>query len=356
MKLFRKILLHAALAIGAALFAIPFLWMTATALKPIEQTMSMPPTWLPWAYYLRAPGGELQPVRLAELVTKESYLLKPQSPDVPARISSVMPKTGSFTPIPASREHPHYAVVNSQGELLAVDASQVVRRIQPRWENFSGAIKAMHEFPAYLYNTLALCFLTVFGTVLSSALTAYAFSCLKWRGRDFLFALCIATMMVPFPVVMVPLYGLFKGLGLLGTSAPLWIGSFCASAFNVFLLRQFFKGIPKDLIEAARIDGCGEFMIFFKIVLPMAKPALKVVALFQFIGTWNDFLGPLIYLTDQKDFTLALGLQALQSQHGGTEWHYLMAASLMITLPVIVIFFFMQKTFIEGIAMTGMKG
>jgi multiple sugar transport system permease protein len=171
-----------------------------------------------------------------------------------------------------------------------------------------------------------------------------------------MFMVCLATMMVPFPVVMVPIYCMFRWLGWIGTLKPLWVGSFFAGAFNVFLLRQFFMTIPKDLSEAARIDGCSEFRIFWQIILPLCRPALMVVALFQFMYTWNDFLGPLIYLTKQDDYTLALGLQLFQSQHGGTEWHYLMAASTLVALPIIVLFFFTQKTFIEGISMTGIKG
>ncbi len=163
-------------------------------------------------------------------------------------------------------------------------------------------------------------------------------------------------MMIPFPVVMVPIYCMFRWLGWIGTLRPLWVGSFFAGAFNVFLLRQFFMTIPKDLSDAARVDGCSEFRIFWQIMLPLCRPALMVVGLFQFMGTWNDFLGPLIYLTDQRDFTLALGLQFFQSQHGGTEWHYLMAAGTLVALPIIILFFFMQKSFIEGISMTGLKG
>ena len=134
------------------------------------------------------------------------------------------------------------------------------------------------------------------------------------------------------------------------------MGSFCAGAFNVFLLRQFFMTLPKDLSEAARIDGCSEFRIFWQIILPLSKPALMVVGLFQFMATWNDYMGPLIYLTNQKDFTLALGLQFFQSQHGGTPFNYVMAASTLVLLPIIVLFFFTQRTFIEGISMTGIKG
>jgi multiple sugar transport system permease protein len=154
---------------------------------------------------------------------------------------------------------------------------------------------------------------------------------------------------------MVPIFGLFKHLGWIGSFKPLWVPAFFAGAFNVFLLRQFFLGLPKDISEAARIDGCSEFQIFLWVILPLCKPALLVVALFQFMFTWNDFLGPLIYLTRQEDFTLALGLQSFQSQNGGTEWHFLMAASTLVVLPVIVLFFFTQRSFIEGIAATGGK-
>jgi multiple sugar transport system permease protein len=155
---------------------------------------------------------------------------------------------------------------------------------------------------------------------------------------------------------MVPQYGIFRSRDWIGTLTPLWIGSFTAGAFNGFLLRQFFMTILRDLAEAARIDGCSEFRIFWQIILPLARPALTVVALFQFMVTWNDFLGPLIYLNDQENFTLALGLQFFQSKSGGTEWHFLMAASCLVVLPVIVVFLFAQRSFVEGIATTGLKG
>jgi multiple sugar transport system permease protein len=172
----------------------------------------------------------------------------------------------------------------------------------------------------------------------------------------------LSTMMVPFPVTMVSLFVMFRWLGehtgmpWLGTFKPLWVPAWFASAFNIFLLRQFFLTIPNELSEAARIDGCSEFGIFYRIVLPLARPALSVVALFSFMGTWNDYLGPLIYLQRPEQFTLALGLQNFQSQQGGTPWHLLMAASLLIILPVLALFFLAQRTFIEGIATTGTKG
>lgn len=230
------------------------------------------------------------------------------------------------------------------------------------WENFATAFNYNEEnigykpFAVYGRNTLIICILAVSGTVISNALVAYSFARLKWPGRDFAFALTLATMMVPFPVLMVPLFGLFKDFGWVGTFKPLWVPAWFGGAFNIFLLRQFFRTIPAELSEAARIDGANEFGIFYKVIVPLAKPALAVVALFSFMATWNDFLGPLIYLQNQKSFTLALGLQAYQSQAGGTAWNLLMAASVMVVLPVIVLFFFAQKQFIQGIAATGLKG
>jgi len=213
----------------------------------------------------------------------------------------------------------------------------------------------MGHFWRYAGNSLFLAIVTVIGTVTSSALAAYGFSRIEWKGRDKVFVILLATMMIPFPVIMVPLYTLFKELGWIGSFKPLWVPAFLAGAFNVFLLRQFFLGIPKDLTEAARLDGCSEFRIFWQIILPLAKPALLTVALFQFMATWNDFLGPLVFLVRQEQFTLALGLQNFQSAFGGTEWHWLMAGSTLVVLPVIVLFFLTQRTFIRGISPTGFK-
>jgi multiple sugar transport system permease protein len=224
-----------------------------------------------------------------------------------------------------------------------------------QWHNYPDAIHAMGYFWRYALNSLFLCVMTVVGTVTSSALAAYGFSRIAWRGRDQVFLVLLATLMIPYPIIMVPIYSLFKSIGWIGTFRPLWVPSFLAGAFNVFLLRQFFLTLPKDMTEAARIDGCSEFQILTRIVLPLSRPALLVVAIFQFMATWNDFLGPLIFLTRQQDFTLALGLQSFQSQNGGTPWNQLMAASTLVTLPVIVIFFLAQRTFIEGIASTGGK-
>ena len=230
------------------------------------------------------------------------------------------------------------------------------------WGNFKEAVITGHEtvgyypFVVYFRNTLVLCVLIVSGTVASNSLVAYAFSRLRWPGRDFAFAVTIATMMVPFPVLMVPTFALFRHLDWIGTYRPLWVPAWFGSAFSIFLLRQFFRTIPFELSEAAKIDGASEWRIFRSVILPLSKAALAVVALFSFMGSWNDFLGPLIYLLDQKTFTLSLGLQFYQSQNGGTQWNLLMAASTSIIAPVIILFFFTQRLFIQGIAITGLKG
>ena len=232
----------------------------------------------------------------------------------------------------------------------------------PQWHNFGDAFTYNSDklgyipFLVYGRNTLMLAILTVSGTVISNALIAYGFARLRWPGRDFVFALTLATMMVPFPVLMVPIFSLFQKLHWIGTFRPLWVPAWFGSAFNIFLLRQFFATIPFELSEAARIDGCSEWAIFRQVILPLARPALSVVALFTFMATWNDFLGPLLYLSHQNMFTLGLGLQAFTSQNGGTEWNLQMAASMLIVAPVLILFFFTQKQFIQGIAVTGLKG
>ena len=231
-----------------------------------------------------------------------------------------------------------------------------------RWENYSEVFSRDNaNFALYARNTLIVAILCVAGTVLSSSLAAYAFARIPFRGRGVLFAITLATMMVPFPVIMVTTFAIFRWIGehtpfqMLGTLRPLWVPMWFGHAFNIFLLRQFFRTIPQELSDAARIDGCGELGIYWRIIMPLSRPALAVVALFTFMGAWNNFLGPLIDLQRPEQYTLALGLQAFQSSHGGTSWNLLMAASLLVLLPVILLFFLTQKTFIQGIATTGIK-
>ncbi len=223
-----------------------------------------------------------------------------------------------------------------------------------RWHNY---VEALQSFPFLLYlrNTLFVCALVVVGTVLSSALPAYGFARLRWKGRDVLFLIMLATIMLPAQVTMLPVFVLFRTIGWTGTYLPLVVPPFFGSAFAIFLLRQFFLTIPQELSDAARIDGCSEWRIFWQIIVPLSVPALATVALFAFIGAWTDFINPLVYLTDENTYTLAVGLQTFVGRHS-SEWNLLMAAATVVTLPLMVVFFFTQKLFIEGITLTGIKG
>jgi multiple sugar transport system permease protein len=222
------------------------------------------------------------------------------------------------------------------------------------WSNYP---RAMHYIPFALYtwNTLRICLFCVIGTTLSCSLVAYSLARLKWRWRNWIFYSLLATMLLPGQVTMIPTFIIFKWLGWIGTPLPLIIPSFFGNAFSIFLLRQFFMTLPQELSDAARMDGCSDWGIFWRILMPLSKPALATVGLFTFIGSWNDFLGPLLYLNDERTYTLSLGLQMFVGQHGA-EWAMLMAASTVMTLPIVILFFFTQKTFIQGIAVTGMKG
>ncbi|MEI6431181.1 MAG: carbohydrate ABC transporter permease [bacterium] len=222
------------------------------------------------------------------------------------------------------------------------------------WENYPAALLSF-PFWTYLKNTLMICVGTVTGTLVSAALPAYGFARLRWRGRDAMFYLMIATIMLPAQVTQLPIFLIFRSLGWTGTFLPLIVPSFFGNAFSIFLLRQFFLTIPEELSDAARMDGCSEWGIFWRILLPLSKPALATVALFAFMGAWTDFQGPLIYVHDEAQYTLAIGLSSFLGRHGG-QWNLLMAAATVVTIPLIVAFFFAQRTFIQGIAVTGMKG
>jgi multiple sugar transport system permease protein len=222
------------------------------------------------------------------------------------------------------------------------------------WDNY---IRVFERIPylRFMSNTLYITVLSVIGQIISSTLVAYSLTKIDWHGKRIIFPIVIATMLIPYQVTLIPLYIIFQKLHLVGTYWPLIIPAFTGAPFYIFLLRQFFMTLPDSLVQAARIDGAREFNIFVRIVLPLCKPAIASVAIFTFIATWSDFLGPLIYLNDNKMYTLTLGLQAFMAEHY-VEWDLLMAASVLFTLPIIIIFFFAQKYFIEGIALTGIKG
>lgn len=236
--------------------------------------------------------------------------------------------------------------VRDNGQLAAAAAKygnnyRDVLRLVPFWR--------------YVNNSVVLVVLNVLGQMLGSSLVAFAFARLRWPGRDAYFVLVLATLMIPPQVTMIPVFLIFKQLGWYNTLYPLWVPAFFGSAFYIFLLRQFMKGIPRDLEDSARIDGCGYAGIYARIILPLIKPALAAIGIFTFMATWNEFMMPLIYLSDQELYPLSLGLFALQAFQ---RYNYglMMAASVLMTLPVIAVFFLAQRYFIQGVTLTGLKG
>lgn len=217
------------------------------------------------------------------------------------------------------------------------------------------------DFWRYFFNTLVISGLSVVGTLFSCPIAAYGFSRLRWSLRDPLFFFCLSTIMLPFVAVMIPTYVLFRSFNWIGNMnilwgwAPLIIPAFGGNPLYIFLLRQFFLGIPVELSEAALIDGATEFQIFTRVILPLARPALVTVSIFTFVGNWTDFVAPRLFITQKTQYTLSLGLLDYFSLHQ-TEWTYLMAACVVFVLPVMVLFFFAQRLFVEGISLTGIKG
>lgn len=222
------------------------------------------------------------------------------------------------------------------------------------WNNYVLGWTAL-PFNLYLLNTCLVTFSNVVGNLISCSLPAYAFARLNARGSNILFMLVLATMMVPFQVTMIPIFILFSKIGWVNTLLPITVPAWFGWPFSIFLLRQFFMSLPRELDEAARIDGCSYFRIYWNIILPLSKPALATIAIFGFIGNWNNFLGPLIYLRSQELYTLALGLNLFRGQYV-TYYNQLMAVSLLALAPILIVFFFTQRTFIQGIALTGIKG
>ncbi len=432
----RRTVIHLVLATGAAFFLLPLVWMIATSLKPLDQTMQKPENlrkaFVATGYHAVIDGTEYDVTRRPIDLAKEGPLWivrpRPANDETPFSAGELTLLFGpdkwkdilSFTdeerrqmnaPVTSrvkvladsskNRYDPAAGTLHLRsGRVVAVDLVRTITppadgaglwlvrewrsedtntravsspfvKVDRQWdivpdsairtapkfipENYPVALERVH-FGRSLGNTLFLCLMAVCGTVVSSVIVAYGFAFLEFPGRKALFALTLATIMVPFVVTMVPVYMLYRSLGWVGTFKPLWVATWFGNAFFIFLLRQFFLGIPKDLLDAARIDGCSELEILWNVVAPLSRPVIAMVALFTFLGTWKDFLGPLIYLNHEKQFTLSLSLQTFQSAHGGTPWHLLMAASTVFSLPLIVLFFFTMKTFIRSVTMTGIKG
>jgi len=222
---------------------------------------------------------------------------------------------------------------------------------------FQNYKKALEYFPFFRYfkNSLLITFGTILGTLLSCSLVAYSFSKLRWWGRNFFFYLMIGTIMIPFAVTIIPQFIIFEKLGWINTFLPLIIPSFFGTPLYIFLIRQFFQTIPDELLDAARIDGASEFQIFLQIMLPLCKPVLFLITLLQFLASWNNYMGPLIYLTDESKYPLSLGLPQFLDRYG-THWNWMMAAATVSIVPIIIFFFFAQSYLIEGIKLSGLKG
>lgn len=337
---------HGIIIFFGLFFLVPFLWMLLTAFKSDQDVSHTPPRWLPYdnvrvkvngeefPLYQVKIDGEIRLLAATRIAEGWGYFLDPENP---AEIIEVKLQQGA--------------------ERMA----EPLMEISFRWQNFPDAMQRGSRptvgtsFWTYFRNSLIIAIFAIVGTLLSNTPVAYAFARIKFPGRNIFFVLVLATMMLPFQVTMIPLYLLFNEYLHWGdTFLPLIIPSFFANAWDVFLLRQFFRTIPEEMCDAARVDGASEFQIFTKIALPLSVPVLATVTVFTFLWAWNDFTGPLLFLTSPKNFTMALGLQDFQGQHS-MVWNQMMAAATIFTVPIIVAFFFAQKTFIQGIKLTGLK-
>ncbi|HNV21518.1 MAG TPA: carbohydrate ABC transporter permease [Candidatus Hydrogenedentes bacterium] len=327
-KALQPLLIYAVLLALSAVFISPFLWMLSTSLKHESRIFPKPgepPQWIPTTARVDAGG---RPVVVYE--GREGVDLGPD-------------EMGRHVLRIGATETPAWP-----GDF------EVRQRIGLHWQNYADAFHKM-AFWQNLRNTLFICVTVVLGTLVSCSLVAYSFARIPWPGRDTVFILVLATMMLPYQVTLIPLFAMYRELGWVGTFKPLIIPAFFGTPFYIFLLRQFFLGVPQDLSASARIDGCNEFGIYLFIMLPLSKPALATTALFMFLFQWADFLSPLVYLQDDRQYTLAIALQQFQSHHE-SAWGPLMAMSSVITIPIIILFFLTQRTFIQGITLTGLKG
>ena len=342
----RSFFSHTTIIFIGLFFLIPFLWMVLTAFKSSQDVFHTPPRWLPYDNLMVDVNGELLP------------LYNVQTADGVKQLAAVkiLEGVGTFVD-PSDPSQPMDYEIQQGNTKIA----EPIMHISFNWQNFPDAMERGSRpgigasFWVYFKNSLIIAFFSIVGTLFSNTPVAYAFARLKFPGRDLLFIIILATMMLPYQVTMIPIYLFFNDfLGWGNTFLPLIIPTFFANAYDVFLLRQFFRTIPEEMCDAARVDGASEWQIFTRIILPLSVPVLATVTVFTFLWAWNDFTGPLLFLTSPRNFTMALGLQDFQSQRS-MIWNQLMAASVIFTVPIVIAFFFAQKTFIQGIKLTGSK-
>ncbi len=328
-------------------FAVPFVWMLLTAFKSNQDVFHSPPRWLPYDNVRVEVNGEQLPlydVKLPDGTIKRLAAVK------------IFEGVGTFV----DPENPA-VIFDYELQQGKERIAKAVMDVSFRWQNFPDAMNRGSRpgvgasFWVYFKNSLTIAFFVIIGTLVSNTPVAYAFARINFPGRDILFILVLATMMLPFQVTMIPIYLLFNDtLGWGDTFLPLIIPTYFANAWDIFLLRQFFRTIPEEMCDAALVDGANEWQIFTRIVLPLSTPVSAAVTVFTFLYVWNDFTGPLLFLNSPKNFTMALGLQDFQGQNI-IIWNQLMAAAVVFTVPIIIAFFFAQKTFIQGIKLTGSK-
>jgi multiple sugar transport system permease protein len=343
---FKSLFSHVIINFIGLFFLVPFLWMILTAFKSSQDVFHTPPRWLPYDNVFVDVNGEQLPL----------YNVQTENGVKQLAAIKIVEGVGTFVDPANPTEQMEYEI--QQG---ATKIAEPIMHVSFKWQNFPDAMQRGSRpgigasFWVYFRNSLVIAFLSIVGTLFSNTPVAYAFARLKFPGRDILFIIILATMMLPFQVTMIPIYLFFNDfLGWGDSFLPLIIPTFFANAYDVFLLRQFFRTIPEEMCDAARVDGASEWQIFTRIVIPLSVPVLATVTVFTFLWAWNDFTGPLLFLTSPRNFTMALGLQDFQSQRT-MVWNQLMAAATVFTVPIVIAFFFAQKTFIQGIKLTGSK-
>ena len=343
---FKAIISHALIISVGLFFAVPFLWMVLTAFKSDQDVFHTPPRWLPYDNVRVEVKGQQLPL----------YNVKINDDIRQLAMIEIVEGVGTFVD-PQIPEQLLEIKLQQGAERIA----EPVMHISFRWQNFPEAMSRGSRpsvgasFWRYLQNSLIIAFFAIIGTLISNTPVAYAFARIDFPGRNFLFIFVLTTMMLPFQVTMIPVYLLFNDyLGWGDTFLPLIIPTFFANAYDVFLLRQFFRTIPEEMCDAARVDGASEWQIFTRIVLPLSVPVVATITVFTFLWAWNDFTGPLLFLHSPRNFTMALGLQDFRGQHT-MVWNQMMAAATVFTIPIVIAFFFAQKTFIQGIKLTGSK-
>jgi len=322
------------LSIGLIVVVTPLAWMISSALKSKDAANKFPPQWIPQESLSVTIDGRQAPVYDIPVdgVTRRLAMVDKQGP------------TGTFV----NPDNP------AEQYQLPVQSGKRAMTVVLHWENFAKAVTVV-PFGRYLVNTLIVVFFGTIGTVVSCTLVAYGFARFRAPGLKILFLLLLATVMLPPQVTLIPAFIIFRKIGWYDTLLPLIVPAFFANAWDVFLLRQFFMGLPTELDDAARIDGCGPLGILWHILIPQAYPVIATVTIFSVLYAWNDFYGPLIYLQSQENFTVAVGLQSFNALYTN-QGNLLMAASALALVPPILIFFFAQKLFIQGVVVSGIKG